>query len=166
VDKVNPLDNISNSESSTSKKIIALTNISDLIRIATTSIKKISTVLSSDWEKVSYPKNLEPLNEWYSYKSSDQLIESYIGWDNGIKKDIRITSFEFSQKKLLDEILLQLSNSDFTLVEKTKDYYNFTKNNNVIEVSCNNNLKSSQLYKIEISTVVENNLKSIGTKKI
>ncbi|WP_276378915.1 hypothetical protein [Flavobacterium sp. H4147] len=165
VQKTNPLDNISNSENSTSKKIIDITNLSDLMRIATTSIKKISIVLSPDWEKVSYPENLEPLDEWYSYKNSNQVIESYLGWDNGIGKDVKITSFEFSQKELLDEVLLELKNSDFKLVEKNDEYYNFEKNNIIIEIYLNKKNEKGGLYKVEISSVIDKS-KALLEKKI
>ncbi|KAF2336151.1 hypothetical protein [Flavobacterium daemonense] len=165
-EKTNPLDNISNSKSNTTKKISLLTKLSDLLQISKTSSDKVSTVLNSDWKFVEYPKNLEPVDEWYSYKNSDQLIESYMGWDNGIGKDLRITSFEFSQKKLLDEILLELNNSDFKLVEKTKDYYNFENNNNIIGIYLNRKIEEKEVYKIEISTAIISNFKGVAKKKI
>ncbi|WP_163409015.1 hypothetical protein [Flavobacterium ajazii] len=163
--KVNPLDNISNSKNSTSQKISVLTNISDLIRIAKTSFDKISTVLNSDWETVVYPKGTEPLNEWYSYKNSNQVVESYIGYDNGIGKDIRVTTFKFSDTKLLNEIITELSKSEFELMENTKDYYNFENNNNIIEIYLDNEFENKRNYKIEISTFI-NKSKVIIEKKI
>lgn len=165
-EKTNPLDNISNSKNNANKEIAQFTKLSDLLRISKTSSDKISTILNSDWKFVDYPKNLEPVDEWHSYKNSDQLIESYIGWDNGVEKDVKITSFEFSKKELLDKVLLELNNSDFNLVEKIKDYYNFENNNNIIEIYLDKKIEGKEVYKIEISTAIISNFKGVAKKKI
>lgn len=165
-EKTNPLDNISNSKNSTNKEICQFTKLSDLLRISKTSSDKISTILNSDWKFVDYPQNLEPVDEWYAYTNSYQHIESYIARDNGIQKDIRTTSFEFSDKKLLDSIILELTKSEFKLIEKTKDYYNFMSNNNVIEVYLSNKFENKGTYKIEISMIIQDNLTTMIKKKI
>ena len=75
-----------------------------------------------------------------------------------------MTSFEFSDKKLLDDIILELVQSEFKLVEKTKDYYNFMSNNDIIEIFLHNKYKEG--CRIDISLVIHNDSKTTADKKI
>ena len=152
--KSNPLNNISNYKS---EKISFVKNIHELIRISKTASSEINSVLSNDWKKLEYPKNEEPLNEWYSFVNINQYLESYIGRDNGIGKDIRIVTFEFSDKILLDKVIEELKKTNFKLEEKNENYLSYENKGDVIVIYLSNKLSSKGSFKIEISTILQNN---------
>lgn len=152
--KSNPLNSISNHKT---KKISLVNNISELIRISKTASSEINYVLSNDWKKLEYPKNEEPLNEWYSFVNNNQYLESYIGRDNGIGKDIRIVTFEFSDKTLLNKVIEELEKTDFKLDEKNENYLNYENKGDVIVIYLSNKLSSKGSFKIELSTILQNN---------
>lgn len=148
--KSNPLNNISNYKS---KEISLVKNISELIRISKTASSEINSVLSNDWKKLEYPKNEEPLNEWYSIVNNNQYLESYIGRDNGIGKDIRIVTFEFSDKILLDKVIEELKKTNFKLEEKNENYLSYENKGDVIVIYLSNKLSSKGSFKIELSVL-------------
>ncbi|EKT2070060.1 hypothetical protein O8E88_001875 [Flavobacterium psychrophilum] len=154
IKKSNPLNNISNYKS---EKISFVKNIHELIRISKTASSEINSVLSNDWKKLEYPKNEEPLNEWYSFVNNNQYLESYIGRDNGIGKDIRIVTFEFSDKILLDKVIEELKKTNFKLEEKNENYLSYENKGDVIVIYLSNKLSSKGSFKIEISTILQNN---------
>jgi hypothetical protein len=152
--KSNPLNSISNNKS---KKISLVKSMSELIIISKTASSEINSVLSNDWKKLEYPKNEELLNEWYSFVNNNQYLESYIGRDNGIGKDIRIVTFEFSDKILLDKVIEELKKTNFKLEEKNENYLNYENKGDVIVIYLSNKLSSKGSFKIEISTILQNN---------
>lgn len=147
----NALNNISNSSNSVKEKINLVKNLSELIIISKTSSCEIYSKLNSNWKNIDYPKNEEPLNEWYSFVNEKQYLESYVGWDNGINKDVRITTFEFSDKNLLDNIIIDLSKTDFKLEETTKEYSTYVNNDDIITIFFDNKTSKKGNYKIELS---------------
>lgn len=151
-EKNNALDNILNTKPKT-EKISLVKNIFDLILISKTSKNEIASLLNSNWKNIEYPKNDEPLNEWFSFVNNNQYLESYIGRDNGIGKDIRITTFEFSDKNLLNEIIVGINKTDFKLTEKNNEYSSFENNDNVITIYSNNKISKKGTYKIELSVL-------------
>lgn len=152
--KSNPLSSISNYKS---KEISLVKNISELIRICKTASSEINSVLSNDWKKLEYPKNEEPLNEWYSFVNNNQYLESYIGRDNSIGKDIRIVTFEFSDKILLNKVIEELGKTDFKLEEKNENYLSYENKGDVIVIYLSNKLSSKGSFKIELSTILQSN---------
>lgn len=147
----NALNNISNSSNSVKEKINLVKNLSELILISKTSSSEIYSKLNSNWKNIDYPKNEEPLNEWYSFVNEKQYLESYVGWDNGINKDVRITTFEFSDKNLLDNIIIDLSKTDFKLQETTKEYSTYVNNDDIITIFFDNKTSKKGNYKVELS---------------
>ena len=147
----NALNNISNSSNSVKEKINLVKNLSELILISKTSSSEIYSKLNSNWKNIDYPKNEEPLNEWYSFVNEKQYLESYVGWDNGINKDVRITTFEFSDKNLLDNIIIDLSKTDFKLEETTKEYSTYVNNDDIITIFFDNKTSKKGNYKVELS---------------
>ena len=145
------LNNISNSSNSVKEKINLVKNLSELILISKTSSSEIYSKLNSNWKNIDYPKNEEPLNEWYSFVNEKQYLESYVGWDNGINKDVRITTFEFSDKNLLDNIIIDLSKTDFKLEETTKEYSTYVNNDDIITIFFDNKTSKKGNYKVELS---------------
>ena len=148
--KSNPLNNVSNYKS---EKISFVKNIHELIRISKTASSEINSLLSNDWKKLEYPKNEESLNEWHSFVNNNQHLESYIGQDNGIGKDIRIVTFEFSDKILLDKIIEESEKTDFKLEEKNENYLSYENKGDVIVIYLSNKLSSKGSYKIELSVL-------------
>lgn len=148
--KGNPLNNISNFKS---EKIPFVKNISELIKISKTASSEINSVLSNDWKKLEYPKNEETLHEWYSFVNNNQYLESYIGRDNGIGKNIRIVNFEFSDKILLDKFIKELNKTDFKIEEKNENYLSYENKGDVIVIYLSNKLSSKGSYKIELSAL-------------
>lgn len=147
----NALNNISNSSNSVKEKINLVKNLSELILISKTSSSEIYSKLNSNWKNIDYPKNEEPLNEWYSFVNEKQYLESYVGWDNGTRKDVRITTFEFSDKNLLDNIIIDLSKTDFKLQETTKEYSTYVNNDDIITIFFDNKTSKKGNYKVELS---------------
>lgn len=147
----NALNNISNSSNSVKEKINLVKNLSELILISKTSSSEIYSKLNSNWKNIDYPKNEEPLNEWYSFVNEKQYLESYVGWDNGINKDVRITTFEFSDKNLLDNIIIDLKKTDFKLQETTKEYSTYVNNDDIITIFFDNKTSKKGNYKVELS---------------
>ncbi|MBM6500912.1 hypothetical protein [Flavobacterium macrobrachii] len=147
----NALNNISNSSNSVKEKINLVKNLSELILISKTSSSEIYSKLNSNWKNIDYPKNEEPLNEWYSFVNEKQYLESYVGWDNGTRKDVRITTFEFSDKNLLDNIIIDLSKTDFKLEETTKEYSTYVNNDDIITIFFDNKTSKKGNYKVELS---------------
>lgn len=147
----NALNNISNSSNSVKEKINLVKNLSELILISKTSSSEIYSKLNSNWKNIDYPKNEEPLNEWYSFVNEKQYLESYVGWDNGINKDVRITTFEFSDKNLLDNIIIDLNKTDFKLEETTKEYSTYVNNEDIITIFFDNKTSKKGNYKVELS---------------
>ena len=147
----NALNNISNSSNSVKEKINLVKNLSELILISKTSSSEIYSKLNSNWKNNDYPKNEEPLNEWYSFVNEKQYLESYVGWDNGTRKDVRITTFEFSDKNLLDNIIIDLSKTDFKLEETTKEYSTYVNNDDIITIFFDNKTSKKGNYKVELS---------------
>ena len=145
------LNNISNSSNSVKEKINLVKNLSELILISKTSSSEIYSKLNSNWKNIDYPKNEEPLNEWYSFVNEKQYLESYVGWDNGTRKDVRITTFEFSDKNLLDNIIIDLSKTDFKLEETTKEYSTYVNNDDIITIFFDNKTSKKGNYKVELS---------------
>lgn len=145
------LNNISNSSNSVKEKINLVKNLSELILISKTSSSEIYSKLNSNWKNNDYPKNEEPLNEWYSFVNEKQYLESYVGWDNGTRKDVRITTFEFSDKNLLDNIIIDLSKTDFKLEETTKEYSTYVNNDDIITIFFDNKTSKKGNYKVELS---------------
>lgn len=148
--KGNPLNNISNFKS---EKIPFVKNISELIKISKTASSEINSVLSNDWKKLEYPKNEETLHEWYSFVNNNQYLESYIGRDNGLGKNIRIVNFEFSDKILLDKFIKELNKTDFKIEEKNENYLSYENKGDVIVIYLSNKLSSKGSYKIELSAL-------------
>lgn len=148
--KSNPLNNITNYKS---EKISFVKNIHELIKISKTASSEINSLLSNDWKKLEYPKNEEPLNEWYSFVNNNQYLESYFGEDNGIGKDIRIVTFEFSDKILLDKVIEELEKTNFKLEEKNENYLNYENKGDVIVIYLSNKLSSKGSFKIELSVL-------------
>ena len=148
--KSNPLNNVSNYKS---EKISFVKNIHELIRISKTASSEINSLLSNDWKKLEYPKNEESLNEWHSFVNNNQHLESYIGQDNGIGKDIRIVTFEFSDKILSDKIIEESEKTDFKLEEKNENYLSYENKGDVIVIYLSNKLSSKGSYKIELSVL-------------
>ena len=148
--KGNPLNNISNFKS---EKILFVKNISELIKISKTASSEINSVLSNDWKKLEYPKNEEPLNEWYSFVNNNQYLESYIGRDNGIEKNIRIVTFEFSDKILLNKVIEEIKKTDYKLEEKNENYLSYENKGDVIVIYLSNKLSSKGSFKIELSVL-------------
>lgn len=147
----NALNNISNSSNKIKEKINLVKNLSELILISKTSSSEIYSKLNSNWKNIDYPKNEEPLNEWFSVVNEKQYLESYVGWDNGIGKDVRITTFEFSDKNLLDNFIIDLSKPDFKLEEKTKEYSTYVNNDDIITIFFDNKTSKKGNYKVELS---------------
>ena len=147
----NALNNISNSSNSVKEKINLVKNLSELILISKTSSSEIYSKLNSNWKNIDYPKNEEPINEWYSFVNEKQYLESYVGWDNGTRKDVRITTFEFSDKNLLDNIIIDLSKTDFKLEETTKEYSTYVNNDDIITIFFDNKTSKKGNYKVELS---------------
>ena len=147
----NALNNISNSSNSVKEKINLVKNLSELILISKTSSSEIYSKLNSNWKNIDSPKNEEPLNEWYSFVNEKQYLESYVGWDNGTRKDVRITTFEFSDKNLLDNIIIDLSKTDFKLEETTKEYSTYVNNDDIMTIFFDNKTSKKGNYKVELS---------------
>lgn len=147
----NALNNISNSSNSVKEKINLVKNLSELILISKTSSSEIYSKLNSNWKNIDSPKNEEPLNEWYSFVNEKQYLESYVGWDNGTRKDVRITTFEFSDKNLLDNIIINLSKTDFKLEETTKEYSTYVNNDDIMTIFFDNKTSKKGNYKVELS---------------
>ena len=149
----NALNNISNSSSKINEKINLVKNLSDLILISKTSSSEIYSKLNSNWKNIDYPKNEEPLNEWYSFVNENQYLESYVGWENGTSKDVRITTFEFSDKNLIEKIIIDLGKTNFTLEEKTKEYSTYVNNEDIITIFFDNKTSKKGNYKVELSII-------------